>query len=747
MPPPEYEMAPSAEAAPGAVSAAQKGRGCSAADPLQTEGKDGRFSDAVRNGFAVFDLPARSKRPDRPWKAYRDNPLDLAQAFELDATDRNVAIITGAPSGIFVLDLDSAEAERVAEERGYLIPTVIVSTGKGKHYYYKLPEDFEVKNGAGKIADHIDIRANGGFVVGAGSVHPDGRKYERISDAVVPADPPPALVDALRPTARERRSGGNNRDRSSISGEVEQLYQELRAAKDGTRNEEANRIAFRIGQLAAVGRVEADEAEQRLREICEDIGLDPGEIDHILPRAIEEGESQPRNSDGDEPRSQITMANAWCERHGHARAHNHTNGRWHRYDGESGLWRPDEKRETFHEVAGVVHEQGGGAARYSNAGFIRGTETMAAAMPGIACTHEAFDRDPLLLGTPSGPLDLTTGRRLPPDPELMITKATSIAPASGEPKKWLAFLAQSTGQDAAMIEFLQRVAGYMLTGLTIEQALFFIYGDGGNGKGVFVNTISNIMGDYAVTSAMETFTASRNERHTTELAMLHGARAVMASETEKGRAWAESRIKQLTGGDKITARFMRQDNFTFEPQFKLLIIGNFHPVLNTVDDAMRRRFNIIPFTRKPKVVNKRLEEELEAEYPQILNWMIEGCLKWREAGLERPQAVVDATADYFEEQDLFGQWLEEFCEAEPGAVAYTKDLFHSWAAFADEAKEEAGSVKGFGGMMTKRGFAPGRDSTGKRLRFWKGVRLQMVRDPATGVERPKTPRDSVGDTM
>ena len=147
--------------------------------------------------------------------------------------------------------------------------------------------------------------------------------------------------------------------------------------------------------------------------------------------------------------------------------------------------------------------------------------------------------------------------------------------------------------------FLQQMAGYCLTGDISEHALFFVYGTGGNGKGVFLNTVAGILGDYAATAAMDTFTASQGDRHPTDLAMLRGARLVTAAETEEGRAWAESRIKQLTGGDPITARFMRQDFFTFQPAFKLVIVGNHKPVLRNVDEAARRRFNIIPFTRKP----------------------------------------------------------------------------------------------------------------------------------------------------
>ena len=161
--------------------------------------------------------------------------------------------------------------------------------------------------------------------------------------------------------------------------------------------------------------------------------------------------------------------------------------------------------------------------------------------------------------------------------------------------RWRAFISEVTCGDAEVSRFLQQWCGYSLTGDTSEQALFFGCGPGGNGKGVFLNTVSRIIGDYAVAAAMDTFTESDFPKHSTELAMLRGARLVTASETEEGRAWAESRIKQMTGGDPITARFMRKDNFTYTPQFKLTIVGNHSPSLRNVDEAMRRRLRIIPF--------------------------------------------------------------------------------------------------------------------------------------------------------
>jgi putative DNA primase/helicase len=276
---------------------------------------------------------------------------------------------------------------------------------------------------------------------------------------------------------------------------------------------------------------------------------------------------------------------------------------------------------------------------------------------------------------------------------------------------WLKFLNETTGEDQALIKFLQQWLGYCLTGSIREHAFIFVYGDGGNGKSVFLETVTYILGDYATTAAMETFTASKSDRHPTDLAMLRGARIVTASETEEGRAWAEAKIKAMTGGDRISARFMRQDFFQYNPTFKLTVIGNYKPIVRNVDDAMRRRINLIPFVRKPAVVDKNLKEKLKAEAPGILQWMVEGCIDWQENGLTRPPVVEAATEAYFADQDLFSQWIEERCDVRLGDDTLwdrSADLFESWAKFCEALGEEPGNSKSFANKMSRRGFEPRR---------------------------------------
>lgn len=223
--------------------------------------------------------------------------------------------------------------------------------------------------------------------------------------------------------------------------------------------------------------------------------------------------------------------------------------------------------------------------------------------------------------------------------------------------------------------------------------------------------------------------ASKFDRHPEELAALCGARMVTASETEEGRRWAEQRIKQLTGGDMIRAHFMRQDSFEYRPTFKLVFLGNHAPDIENLDDAMRRRFNILPFTRKPEKLNLNLAQELMAEWPGILRWMIEGCLEWQREGLARPEAVLNATEEYFAEQDVFAAWLSDRVELDPGNEHKrepTRALYASWKKYAEDAGEEPGKKKGFTSKMRKHGLRPHKGAmriNGKPDRGYHGIRL------------------------
>jgi putative DNA primase/helicase len=337
----------------------------------------------------------------------------------------------------------------------------------------------------------------------------------------------------------------------------------------------------------------------------------------------------------------------------------------------------------------------------------------------IAATVDLWDSDPLLLNTPAGVVDLRTGECRGHRPDNYTTKITGCAPDASCPIPiWRSFLDRVTGGDKALIDFLQRMAGYSLTGLTREHAVFFLYGSGGNGKTTYLNVLSSCAGDYHRAAPIETFTASANERHPTDLAGLCGARLVTAVETEEGRHWAESRIKALTGGDKIAARFMRQDFFEFTPAFKLIIAGNHKPGLRSVDEAIRRRFHLVPFTVTipPTERDQALPERLQAEFPGILAWMIAGAREWQEHGLAPPEAVKAATDAYLEAEDALTTWIDESCERDPNNWEASKTLFASWKLWADKSGEDAGTLKRFVQNLETRGLPPERRKVGRGIR-------------------------------
>ena len=252
-----------------------------------------------------------------------------------------------------------------------------------------------------------------------------------------------------------------------------------------------------------------------------------------------------------------------------------------------------------------------------------------------------------------------------------------------------------------MVRYLQRFIGYTLTGVIDEHAFAFLCGPGGNGKSVLLATVAAMLGDYATTAMQDVFTVGRSDQHPTHLASLRGARMVLVTETEEGRAWAESRIKSLTGGDRISARVMRGDPFEFSPVFKLWIAGNHKPTLRNPDPAMRRRLHLMPLTFVPATPDLSLAEALREELPAILALAIRGCLAWQRERLAPPPMITAATDEYFGEQDSLKAWLEERCKRDAKAQTASRALFSDWKTWATARGEDAGTEKRFSDALQR----------------------------------------------
>ena len=456
------------------------------------------------------------------------------------------------------------------------------------------------------------------------------------------------------------------------------------------------------------------------------------EFEALLRRDIEKNGAMPSGRIGNENQtsapdhSEDAIADRFAVLHGTDWKYVSQWGSWFRWTGQ--VWLRDTTGGARELVRMICRAAASECERRSEARRIASDRTIGASLriaasdPRIASQTSDWDRHSMLLNTPLGTIDLQTGEITPHDPALMLTQVTAASP-SGDCPRWCAFLNEITGENEALLAYLQRLAGYCLTGSTREQSFAFLHGDGANGKSVFLNMIACVLGDYAASSTLDTFMSVRGTRHLTELAGLRAARLVIVPETEQGQSWAEGRIKTVTGGEKVRANFMRQDHFEFTPQFKLIIAGNHRPHISGCGEAMQRRLHLVPFevTIPESKRDKSLVEKFSRERDGILRWMLDGCAEWQRIGLSPPDSVQKAAKDYFEVEDLVGQWIAEICIEGPQLRAPSKVLFANWRAWAEDAGYPPGSAKSLGDALRQRGFQPAMVS---RARGWKGLALR-----------------------
>jgi putative DNA primase/helicase len=258
-----------------------------------------------------------------------------------------------------------------------------------------------------------------------------------------------------------------------------------------------------------------------------------------------------------------------------------------------------------------------------------------------------------------------------------------------------------------LMDYLQRVCGYLLTASVSEECLFFMYGDGRNGKSVMVETIKHVMGEYAGVAEPDLIMARQNSVIPVDVAALRGTRAVFMNETEQNKRFDEAKLKNLTGGDSLQARFMRENLFTFKPTHKLVLRGNHKPTVSGTDEGIWSRLRLIPFDLRltPEQRDQRLKETLSGESAGILAWMVEGCIDWQRNGLKTPQIILDAVAAYRSESDSVGKFLDEACTLGANCQVKSSAIYSHYRSWCEKAGERYLSNKDFPSELEKRGIS------------------------------------------
>lgn len=455
--------------------------------------------------------------------------------------------------------------------------------------------------------------------------------------------------------------------------------------------------ALAIARLAALDPLAYD----RIRKAeAAKLGIRPETLDKQVQAARRAANSHDGmhvgdNAVGDFLLNEDGAALAFTEEHKGKLLYDHQSCAWFVWTGS--IWKREQTqlafswaREVCRAVAQRLEPDDHVKHTLAKASAAAAVERFAKSAREFAVETDTWDRDRWLLGTPAGTVDLRTGELQPADTTDRITKMAAVAPAPvGTPHPlWTGFLVQATNGDTELQDFLQRLAGYCLTGDVTEEAMAFLYGDGGTGKGTFIGTVVAILAEYAVSLPIEVFTAGSRLPLEYYRAQMAGARLVTASETETGATWAESQIKEITGNEApLPARHPYGKPFTFWPKFKVVLVGNHAPRLKGKSKAMERRLRIVPFKHKPKIADPRLKENLRSEFPAILRWMIDGCLTWQETGLRSSAAVDVETSAYFEQQDNFGRWLEERCLTGEGLSGKPSKLLADFLNWAKENNE------------------------------------------------------------
>jgi putative DNA primase/helicase len=418
------------------------------------------------------------------------------------------------------------------------------------------------------------------------------------------------------------------------------------------------------------------------------------------------------------PDTDVANAKRLVARHGESMRYTPSRG-WFHWDGKR--WAADEKgvkvqalavdtavsifdeiRDSFDRDAMMSH-----AKRSQSRKSIEAMVVLARSEPGVAVDLTDFDSDPWLFNVNNGTLDLRTGELREHSREDLISKLSPVAyDPDAEFELWDAFLTRVCGGQDDLYSYLRRLVGYLLTGKTVEQVLHFLFGLGANGKSVFCEIMAQLLGDYAQIAAPELVMARRHGGIPNDIARLYGARVAFMNETSQGSRFDEAKLKDLTGGDSLTGRFLHAEFFDFVPTHKLVIRGNHKPTISGNDEGIWRRLRLVPFTVQIPAdeQDRHLIEKLSGELPGILRWAVQGCREWQQDGLNPPAVITDAVKAYREESDVLGRFIDEYCEVSKLGQVKSSVFFQRYQQFAEQAGERWAPSKDLPAEMQRRGF-------------------------------------------
>lgn len=707
----------------------------------------------ANKGWGVF--PLEGKRPLTP-NGVKNATDSLTKINNWWATwpNANIGIAAGEDSDLFIVDIDGDEGKATwAELTTHFgdVDTYTVQTGKGLHLYFKYVDTPGFGNNV-KLLDGIDIRTTGGYVVGAGSIHPEtGAVYTVINDTE-PAHVPHWLLttfaEARKKGKKASNGNGHGQTPANVAEYVKKAFQNeieaVRSAGEGGRNDQLNRSAFSLGTFVGAGQLDQTLVEKALEDACQFNGLakddgieqcrktiasgvsagakNPRDLSNVGQKAIANG-LRVSESDTEPLDTLLTEAgNAkQFERDNAGHVYYATGRGWVRWNGKHF---EDDAEEAYamrqmRKIAYSWYERGVTATkedhkfeaeamkRFSRASLstkmLKASLAQAKIAEGILTDAGRFDTDPMLLNTQNGIVDLKTGELKPHEPAMMMSKIcnASYNPNAGAPM-WDKFLNDAFLGKKDVIDFVRRWLGYCLTGKTDEQKYVIAWGEGGNGKTTLFGIMEWLLGSYALKMDSSTITAKRDKSEVNPgLAQVPGARMIICTEWNDTARPDETLLKDLTGKETIKTRTLYQTPFSFMPQCKINIFGNDRPDIHGTDTATWRRPLLVPFEADFNGPNRirDMDKRLEAEADGILADLVRGCLEWQQQGLNPPNEIIEATKGYREDQDDVAQFIADYCEVIDQGRISVETFFKAYQHFGGRGFKDK-----LGKQMKSKGF-------------------------------------------